>query len=95
MAAFQLINGVTIKGGYDGFGEPTPDARDITLYETILSGDIGKLSDKSDNCYHVFYHPEGLNLDDTAILDGFMITGGNANGVSWPQTSGGGMFNQR
>jgi hypothetical protein len=93
MATFQLINGVTIKGGYAGFGEPDPNARDIKLYETILSGDIGTPSDIRDNCYHVFYHPEGLNLDDTAILDGFTITAGNANSYSWPHDSGGGMFN--
>jgi hypothetical protein len=90
-ATFQLINGVTIKGGYAGFGEPDPNARDIALHQTILSGDIGRPSDKSDNCYHVFYHPEGLNLGNTAILDGFTITSGNA---IWPQVYGGGMCNE-
>jgi hypothetical protein len=96
-AAFQLINGVTIKGGYAGprmsLSGADPNAQDIALYETILSGDIGAPSDANDNCYHIFYHPEGLNLDDTAILDGFTITGGNANG-SWPHYYGGGMDNE-
>jgi len=92
---FQLKNGVVIRGGYAGGGQPDPDARDIALHQTILSGDIGIPSDKSDNCYHIFYHPEGLNLDNTAILDGFTITGGNANGDSWPHSSGGGMFNYK
>jgi hypothetical protein len=95
MAAFQLINGVTIKGGYSGTQMSLlgadPDARDIALYQTILSGNIGAPSDANDNIYHIFYHPEGLNLNNTAILDGFTITGGNANG-SWPHSSGG-MFN--
>jgi parallel beta-helix repeat protein len=95
-AAFQLINGVTIKGGYSGTQMSLlgadPDARDIALYQTILSGNIGAPSDANDNIYHIFYHPEGLNLNNTAILDGFTITGGNANG-SWPHSSGGGMFN--
>ena len=33
-ASFELKRGVTINGGYAGFGEPDPDARDIDLYET-------------------------------------------------------------
>ena len=37
---FQLINGVTIEGGYAGYGGGNPDARDIELYETILNGDL-------------------------------------------------------
>jgi len=98
-AAFQLINGVNIKGGYVGhrmsLSGADPDVRNIKLYETILSGDIGAPSDANDNCYHVFYHPEGLNLNATAILDGFTITGGNANSTSDPHTYGGGMLNDR
>ena len=39
-ASFELITGVTVKGGYAGYGEPDPDARDIEKYETILSGDL-------------------------------------------------------
>ncbi|MHC4440854.1 MAG: hypothetical protein ACYS3S_26190, partial [Planctomycetota bacterium] len=38
--AFQLKKGVTLRGGYAGFGEPDPNAREISLYETILSGDL-------------------------------------------------------
>jgi len=39
-ATFQLINGASLKGGYAGFGEPDPNARDIDIYETILTGDL-------------------------------------------------------
>src|SRR4030042_3109658 len=39
-ATFELINGVTFKGGYAGCSEPYPDKRDFNLYETILSGDL-------------------------------------------------------
>jgi surface protein len=96
MAAFGLINNVEIKGGYAGYGTPDPYERNVELYETILSGDIGTLDDNSDNCLNVFYHPEGTGLDATAVLDGFTITGGNANIGSWGNhtASGGGMFNR-
>ena len=39
-ASFQMINGVTLKGGYAGLTEQNPSARDIERYETILSGDL-------------------------------------------------------
>jgi internalin A len=38
--SFQLINEVTLAGGYAGLGESDPNTRDIELYETILSGDL-------------------------------------------------------
>jgi len=101
-ATFQLINGVTLKGGYAGLGEPVPNARDIRLYETILSGDLNDddnqvnhaedLSDepaRGENSYHIV---TGGGTDATAILDGFTITGGNANGSLYPNTCGGGML---
>jgi L-ascorbate metabolism protein UlaG (beta-lactamase superfamily) len=102
-ATFQLINGVTLKGGYIGLGEPDPNVRDVSLYETILSGDLNgddvavadsrDLSDETsreDNSYHVL---TGSGTDGTALLDGFTITGGNADASS-PNSRGGGMYNQ-
>jgi hypothetical protein len=88
-ATFQLISGVAIYGGYAGYGEPDPNKRDIELYETILSGDINTPSDANDNSYHVV---TGSGTEPNAILDGFTITAGNANG-SWPKNAGGGMYN--
>ena len=38
---FALRDHVAIYGGYAGYGAPDPDARDIVLYPTILSGDRG------------------------------------------------------
>jgi len=88
-ATFQLKNGVVIKGGYAGFGEPNADARDIEVYESVLSSDIGIPGDSSDNSFHVV---TGTGTDETAVLDGFTITAGNANG-SYPNNCGGGMVN--
>ncbi len=95
-ATFQLKNGVTIKGSYAGFGEPDPNARDIEAYETILSGDLAgndgpDFANNGENSYHVVI---GNGTDETAVLDGFTITAGNANGSSWPTGWGGGMFNE-
>jgi len=39
-ATFVMLDGVEIDGGYAGCGDPTPDSRDIALYETVLSGDL-------------------------------------------------------
>jgi len=92
-AAFQLINGVTLKGGYAGFGQPDPNARNIDLYETILSGDLNgndglNFVNNSENSYHVVVSDEAGGID---MLDGFTITGGNANGSGWYRF-GGGMY---
>jgi len=89
---FRMINGVAIYGGFAG-SETALDQRDAGNNVTILSGDIGILGNNSDNCYHVFYHPDGTNLDATAVLDGFTITGGNADG-EYPHYLGGGMCNR-
>ena len=93
-ATFQLKNCVTIRGGYAGFGEPDPNARDIKAYESVLSGDIGIPGDRSDNTYHVV---TGYGINRTAILDGFTIAAGDANGQDYPlyQNRGGGMYNDR
>ncbi len=99
-ATFQLKNAVAVRGGYAGYGEPDPNARDIELYETILSGDLAGNDMQVDPCdllgeptraensYNVV---TGILGGAMAILDGFTITGGNAN--DWGiQSGGGGMY---
>ncbi len=86
-ATFKLIDGVTLKGGYAGFGEANPNARDIELYETILSGDLDDndgpdFANNGENSYSIV---TGSGTDANAILDGFTITGGNANKPLPPQ----------
>lgn len=39
-AAFELFDGLTIRGGFAGAGSIDPDVRNIEEYETILSGDL-------------------------------------------------------
>jgi len=97
-ATFRIRSGLSIKGGYAGFGHPDPDRRDTEMYETILSGDllgndnvsIGDASlldapSRADNSNHVV---TGSNTDLTAILDGFTIESGRAD------EDGGGMFTE-
>lgn len=91
---FQMKNGMSILGGYpDGGGTSDPAA-----HPTVLSGDIGVPDDISDNCYHVFFHPAGFDngrdLDSSAVLDGFIITAGNADGNDSDRNRGGGMYCQ-
>lgn len=90
-ASFVLKNGVTLLGGYAGCGEPDPDARDTSLYPSVLSGDLDgddgpDFTNYADNSYHVvtYNDPNATGV----ILDGFTITSGNADGT------GAGLTNQ-
>ncbi|MFW6115758.1 MAG: choice-of-anchor Q domain-containing protein, partial [Chloroflexota bacterium] len=88
-STFQLKNGVELYGGFpQGGGGGTMDARDPWRYTTILSGEIGDPGVQTDNCYHVL---TAVSTDATAVLDGFQVTAGHANEVSY--STGGGMLN--
>ena len=76
---FELIDGVSIRGGYPtgGFGAPNP-----LLYPTVLDG-------RGSN-YHVV---TAGGTNSSAELDGFTITGGNASGSGDANSRfGGGLF---
>ena len=89
---FRLKNCVSIYGGFNAT-ETTRDARDWKSNVTTLSGDIGTASDDSDNSYRVVYGDGSITaIDNTAILDGFVISGGNGN--SDPDNRGGGIYNK-
>lgn len=87
-ATFQLVSGVAIYGGFDGM-ENTRDERNSQDNPTLLSGEIMTPDGEAENCYHVV---TGSNADDTAVLDGFTITGGYAVDASWQNQVGGGML---
>ncbi|GAB4277226.1 MAG: hypothetical protein Kow0080_28050 [Candidatus Promineifilaceae bacterium] len=90
-STFTLQNGVALYGGFAGW-ESALSQRDVATNVTVLSGDIDQ-NDTTNitgaNAYHVV---TGSGTDNTAVLDGFTITAGQANG-SWPHYSGGGMYN--
>jgi len=76
--SFVLPNGVEILGGFPNTGNPTLAARNPAINLTILSGDINQSGNLTGNSYNVIYTKA---VDNTTILDGFTITGGNANQV--------------
>ena len=93
-ATFQLINGVTLKGGFAGLGEPDPNACDAGQYKSVLSGDLNADDDPNitniwDNSFHVV---TTSGTQWTAMLEGLTITGGNADGPC-PYNNGGGIYN--
>lgn len=97
-ASYRLKNGVALYGGFDpDAGVVDFEERDWVTYAVILSGDhLGNdaagFVGYGDNFYHIFYHPDELALNSTAILDGFTIMGGNASG-DYIDANGGGMLN--
>ncbi len=93
-ATFQLISDVAIYGGFPTGGGQWND-RDPNTHHTILSGDLDEndgtnFANNGDNSYHVV---TADGTSETAILDGFIITAGNANAASGSGSYGGGIYN--
>ncbi|MEZ4987415.1 MAG: T9SS type A sorting domain-containing protein [Saprospiraceae bacterium] len=79
---FYIKPAVSLYGGFAGT-ETALDQRDLSQYRSVLSGDIGNPNDDSDNCYHVVTSIAESTVDQNGVtIDGFTITGGNANGQS-------------
>lgn len=77
-ATFKLHRGQALHGGFSG-RETRREARDPAAHRTVLDGD---------GDYHVVTGADG------AILDGFTITGGRADGEGY-DCKGGGLINYR
>ena len=88
--SFELVSGVWIYGGFPSDGGDWED-RDWEANPTTLSGEIGDLGDINDNSYHVV---SAIDVNYTARLDGFTITGGGRLNSNLPieNGSGGGMY---
>lgn len=80
-ATFALRSGVALYGGFAGT-ETQREQRDWSNNPTILSGDLNgddgpNFTNRADNVYHVAV---AIKVDGTAVLDGFVIRGGYADG---------------
>ena len=93
---FRMIDGVAIYGGFSGIETSIHQRSDYGIgesNETILSGDLNDddvvtgegetltFTNNNENCYHVIHHPSSYITTQASVLDGFTISGGNAN--SW------------
>lgn len=102
-ASFHLLDGVAVYGGFAGT-ETSRAQRNPQMHPTILSGDLAGndgpgFSNRSDNSIHVLvYIPVEPGSDcgaGPARLDGFIISGGNADGPTPtvnPDGIGGGLL---
>jgi len=87
-AAFVLVDGVVLRGGYAGMGAADPNERDFDAFESVLSGDLdnndvilttaGDLFDDSTRSENCLYVVTAAGVDDGTVLDGFTVRGGSA-----------------
>jgi len=100
--SFDLQRGMAVYGGFAGT-ETALDQRDPANHITVLSGDIdnndttdpyGVVTDTANlagnNSYHVV---TSSGVTETAVLDGFTITAGQASYPASQAYYGGGMYN--
>ncbi len=90
-ATLQLISGVSLQGGYAGIGAADPNDHDPGLYITTLSGDLAgddgpEFVNNAENSFHVV---TGSGVDSTAILEGFHVVAGHANGLVGDKSAAG------
>lgn len=89
---FELKDSLLIYGGFAGVNgnSSNPYDRNLDLYESVLSGDIGTLGDNSDNSYTIMY---GDNVKDI-YLEGITFRDGNADSAraNVRQSNGGAIF---
>ena len=102
-AAFRLVGGVTLMGGYAGLGGTDPNERDPAKYVSLLSGDLDgddvpvlnpkQLLDDSthlDNSRRVLKISAGDSNETGALVSGFAVASAHNNIESGDMTSEGG-----
>jgi hypothetical protein len=92
-ASFTPRSGLILRGGYRGLSVGgDPNERSVGTFLSVLSGDLngddGTVGRTDNSCHVVSF---GV-VDATAVLDGLVISGGNAVGCS--NSNGGGVFNE-
>jgi len=95
---FQLLDGLSLYGGFSG-AETSLDQRQPGVNQSVLSGDMqgndgAGFANYGDNCYHVVTAQDS-GFDAPTLIDGVVITGGNADGPNYEQgyrDKGGGML---
>ncbi|MFA6151254.1 MAG: choice-of-anchor Q domain-containing protein [Chitinophagaceae bacterium] len=97
-SSFRIArNNIKLYGGFAG-GESTLSARSVSTNPTILSGNLGTVTDSTDNSYHVLTiiaRAPSLLIDTNTIVDGFTITGGNGYLMSGSYTYAGVTMNRQ
>jgi hypothetical protein len=91
-STFYLHKTLHLIGGFSGESgtEGGFSGRDLNIYKTILSGDLGIVDDPSDNSFHVLYLD---HVPETTWIDGFIIEKGNGVGGTGFETYGAGIYN--
>ena len=89
--SFGLESGVAIYGGFAS-GETLLSQRDPATNVAVLSGDLAGNDGGGSFTENSFHVVRGNGANATAVLDGFTITGGNANGSSVGDDDRGGGF---
>lgn len=92
LASFVMKSGVDVFGGFAGT-EAFRSQRNIRTHVSVLSGDVNgddapNFANRSDNCYEVV---EIVGVTN-AVLDGFVIRGGQADGTASNFSGGGALI---
>lgn len=89
-SVFDIVDGVSMLGGFAGFGAADPDARDVSKFKTFLSGDLlandgPVFTNYEDNSYRIL---RAANLANKTTIDGINVVGAQM----LIDTHGGGLF---